>query len=46
MLTGTVLAILFVPVFFVVVKRIFKAKVIQRAGGGDATGAITAGQPA
>src|SRR6267154_148464 len=46
MLTGTVLAILFVPVFFVVVKRIFKAKVIQPAGDGDMTGAITASQPA
>jgi len=42
MLTGTILAILFVPVFFVVVKRIFKAKVVQPAGDGDITGAITA----
>jgi len=46
MLTGTILAILFVPVFFVVVKRIFKAKVVQPAGDGDMTGAITASQPA
>ena len=36
----------FVPVFFVVVKRIFKAKVVQPAGDGDMTGAITASQPA
>jgi len=41
MLTGTILAILFVPVFFVVVKRIFKAKVVQPAGDGDMTGTIT-----
>jgi len=46
MLTGTILAIFFVPVFFVVVKRIFKAKVVQPAGGGDITGPITASQPA
>src|SRR6267378_1057462 len=46
MLTGTILAILFVPVFFVVVKRIFKAKVVQPAGDGDMTGAITASHPA
>ncbi len=46
MLTGTILAILFVPVFFVVVKRIFKAKVVQPAGDGDMTGPITDGQPA
>src|SRR6266404_5355841 len=46
MLTGTILAILFVPVFFVVVKRIFKATVVQPAGDGDITGAITASQPA
>src|SRR2546427_138781 len=46
MLTGTILAILFVPVFFVVVKRIFKAKLVQPAGDGDMTGAITASHPA
>ena len=46
MLTGTILAILFVPVFFVVVKRIFKTKVVQPAGDGDMTGAITASHPA
>jgi multidrug efflux pump len=45
MLTGTILAILFVPVFFVVVKRIFKARVVQPAGDADMTGAITASQP-
>ena len=45
MLTGTILAIFFVPVFFVVVKRIFKAKVVQPAGDGDMS-AIPASQPA
>jgi len=35
-----------VPVFFVVVKRIFKAKMVQLAGDEDMTGAVTVRQPA
>jgi len=46
MLTGTFFAVLLVPVFFVVVKRIFKARVVQPAGDADITGATTASQPA
>jgi multidrug efflux pump len=46
MLTGTFFAVLLVPVFFVVVKRIFKARVVQPAGDADITGATSASQPA
>ena len=46
MITATLLAVIFVPVFFVVVRRIFKGRDRQRTAGAASLATSSAARPA